>query len=73
MIPNVAGTLRQRYAQCKAALKVFKRALPKMALYRYGMSTMSNVMYSVRGFLGVSKDIGSVIASTGSILFLLKP
>jgi hypothetical protein len=31
------------------ASKVFKRPLPKMALYGYGMSTTSNVMYSVRG------------------------
>jgi hypothetical protein len=44
--------LRQRYAKCKAALKVFRRPLPKMALYGYGMSTTSNVMYSVRGGFG---------------------
>jgi hypothetical protein len=47
--PKVTGILRQRYAKCKAALKVFRRPLPKMALYGYGMSTTSNVMYSVRG------------------------
>jgi hypothetical protein len=64
MTPKVTGTLRQRYAECKTALKVFKRPLPKMAFYRYGMSTMSNVMYLVRGFLGVSKDTGSVMAPT---------
>jgi hypothetical protein len=73
MMPKVAGTLRQRYAECKATMKVYKRPLPKMALYGYGMSTTSNVMYSVRGFLGVPKDTGSVMAPTGSILFLPKP
>jgi hypothetical protein len=73
MTPKVAGTLRQRYAECKATMNVFKRPLPKMVLYGYGMSTTLNVMYSVRGFLGVSKDTGSVMAPTGSILFLPKP
>jgi hypothetical protein len=53
------------YAKCKAASKVFKRPLSKMALYGYGMSTTSNVMYSVRGFLGVPKDTWNVIAPTG--------
>jgi hypothetical protein len=33
---------------------------------------MSNVMYSVQGFLGVPKDTGSVMALTGSIFFLVK-
>jgi hypothetical protein len=47
--------------------------LPKMALYGYGMSTTSKVMYSMRGFLGVPKDIGSVMAPTGSILFPRMP
>jgi hypothetical protein len=47
MIPKVTGILRQRYAECKAASKIFKRPLPKMALYGYGMSTISKVMYSV--------------------------
>jgi hypothetical protein len=47
MMPKVTGTLRQRYTECKAALKVFKRPLPKMSLYGYGMSTTSNVLYSV--------------------------
>jgi hypothetical protein len=57
------------------ASKVFKRPLPKMALYGYGMSTTSNVMYSVRGGggLGVLKDTGSVMALIGSILFPPKP
>jgi hypothetical protein len=52
---KVAGTLRQRYAKCKAASKVFRRPLPKIALYGYGMSTTSKVMYSVRGFFGSGK------------------
>jgi hypothetical protein len=52
MTPKVTSTLRQRYAECKATLKVFKRPLPKMALYGYGMSATSNVMYLVRGFWG---------------------
>jgi hypothetical protein len=72
MTSKVTGTLRQRYAECKAALKVFKRPLLKLMLYGYGMSTTSNVMYSVRGFLGVPKDTGSVMALTGSIFFLVK-
>jgi hypothetical protein len=55
------------------ASKVFKRPLLKIALYEYGMSTTSNVMYSVQGFLGVPMDTGSVMAPTGSILFSLKP
>jgi hypothetical protein len=73
MMPKVAGTLRQRYVECKATLKVFKRPLPKMALYGYGMLTTSNVMHLVQGFWGVLKDTGSVMAPTGSILFPLKP
>jgi hypothetical protein len=73
MSPKVTGTLRQRYAECKAALKVFKRPLLKMALYGYGISTTSNVMYLVQGFLGVPKDTGSVMAPTGLILFPPKP
>jgi hypothetical protein len=44
---KVPGTLRQRYAECKVASKVFRRPLPKMALDGYGMSTTSKVMYSV--------------------------
>jgi hypothetical protein len=36
------------------------------------MSTMSKVMNSVRGFLGVPKDIGKVMTPTGSIHFLSK-
>jgi hypothetical protein len=43
--PKVAGTLRQRYAECKAALKMFRRPLPKMALYGYVMSMTSKVIY----------------------------
>jgi hypothetical protein len=65
----VTGTLRQRYAKCKAASNVFKRPLSKIALYGYDMSTTSNVMYSVRGFLGVPKDTWNVIALTSSIPF----
>jgi hypothetical protein len=72
MTPKVTGILRQRYAECKAASKVLNRPLPKMALYGYGMSTISKVMYFVRGFLGVPKDTGSVMALIGSILFPLK-
>jgi hypothetical protein len=73
MTPKVAGTLRQRYGECRAASKMFRRPLPKMALYGYVMSITSKVMYSVRGFLGVPKDTGSVIAPTSSILFPPKP
>jgi hypothetical protein len=73
MTSKVTGTFRQRYAECKAASIVFNRPLSKMMLFGYGMSTTSNVMYSVRGFLGVSNDTGSVMAPTGSILFPLKP
>jgi hypothetical protein len=58
MMSKVTGTLRQRYTECKAALKVFKRPLPKMVLYGYGMSTTSNVMYSVWGFLGCRRIHG---------------
>jgi hypothetical protein len=71
--PKVAGTLRQTSVECKAASKVFRRPLPKIVLYGYGMSTTSKVMYSVREFLGVLKDTGSVIVATGSILFPPKP
>jgi hypothetical protein len=42
-----------------------------MALYGYGMSTTSNVMYLVWGFLGVPKDTESVMAPIGSIVFPL--
>jgi hypothetical protein len=73
MTPKVADILRQRYAKCRMASKMFRRPLTKMALYRYVMSTASKVMYSVRRFLGVPKDTGSVIVPTGLILFLLKP
>jgi hypothetical protein len=73
MILKVAGTLTWRYAECKAASKVFKRPLLKMVLYGYGMSTMSNMMYSVWVFLGVPKDKWSAMNPTGSILFPLKP
>jgi hypothetical protein len=69
---KAAGILRQRYAECKAASKVFRRPLPNIALYGYGMSAMSKVMYSMRGFLGVPKDTRSVIALTGLIIFLPK-
>jgi hypothetical protein len=69
MTPKVAGTLRHKYAECKVASNVFRSPLPKMALYGYAMSTTSEVMYSVCGFLGVPKDTGSVMVPTGSILF----
>jgi hypothetical protein len=52
MTPKVAGTIRHRYVECKVASKIFKRPLSKMALFEYGMSTTSNVMYSVRMFVG---------------------
>jgi hypothetical protein len=70
---KVASILRQRYAECKLALKVFRRPLPKIALYGYIMSTTSKVLYFVRGFLGVPKDTESVIAPTSSILLPPKP
>jgi hypothetical protein len=73
MTPKVAGTLRHKYVECKAALNVFRSPLLKMALYGYAMSTTLKVMYSVRGFLGVLKDTRSVMVPTGSILFPLKP
>jgi hypothetical protein len=73
MTLNVTSTLRQRYAECKLASKVFKRPLLKMTLYGYGMSTTSKVIYSVRRFLGVPKDTGSVMVLTASILFPPKP
>jgi hypothetical protein len=44
-----------------------------MVLYGYSMLPTSNVMYSVWGVLGVSKDTWSVMAPTGSILFPPKP
>jgi hypothetical protein len=59
---KVAVILRQRYDECKVALKVFRRPLPKIALYGYGILTTSKVMYSVRGFLGVPKDTESFSA-----------
>jgi hypothetical protein len=73
MMSKVTDTLRQRCDVCKAASKVFKRPLPKMALYGYGMSITSNMMYSVRGDLGLPKDTGSVMAPTCSIHFPLNP
>jgi hypothetical protein len=33
MTLKVAGILRKRYPECKAASKVFNNPLPKMALY----------------------------------------
>jgi hypothetical protein len=58
MMLKITGTLRERYAECKTASKVFKRTLQKMALYGYGLSTTSNVMYSMRGFLGCHRIEG---------------
>jgi hypothetical protein len=52
---------------------MFRRPLPKMILYGYVMSTTSKVVYLVRGFLGLQKDTGSVIALTGSIILLPEP
>jgi hypothetical protein len=72
MTPKVAGILRQRYPECRTASKVFSRPRPKIALYGCNISTTSKVMYYVRGFCGVSNEIGKVITSTGSILLLLK-
>jgi hypothetical protein len=72
MAPKVAETLRQRYAECRAASEVFSRPNPNMALYMYNMSTTSKVMYSVRGFFGVPKETGSVTTPTGLIFFPLK-
>jgi hypothetical protein len=69
MTPKVASTFRQWYTECKAASKVFRRTLPKMALYGYAKLMTSKVIYSVRAFLGMSKDTGSVMVLTGSILF----
>jgi hypothetical protein len=46
-MPKVTRTLRQRYPKCRAALKVFSSPHPKMALYRYSMSTTSKGMYFV--------------------------
>jgi hypothetical protein len=67
--PKVAGILRQRYAECKAASKVFNNHLLKIALYGQCMSITSKMMYSVLGFFESPKDIGSVITPTSSILF----
>jgi hypothetical protein len=53
MTPKVASIIRHGYVECKAASNVFRRPLPKMALYGYVMLTTSKVMYSVRGSLGV--------------------
>jgi hypothetical protein len=72
MTPKVADILRHMYANCKAASNVFRRPLPKIALYGYVISTISKVMYSVWGFLGLMKDTGSVMALAGLILFPLK-
>jgi hypothetical protein len=65
---KVAGTLRHRYPECRAASKVFNRPHPNIALYGYSMSTTSKVMYSVQRFFGVSNETGNVITPTGSIL-----
>jgi hypothetical protein len=73
MALKVAGTLRQRYAKCRAASNVFCRPCLNMTLYRYSMSTTSKVMYSVRGFFGVPKKMGSVTTPTGLIFFPPKP
>jgi hypothetical protein len=70
---KVVGTLRQRYAECRAVSKVFGRPHPNIALYGNSMSTMSKVMYSVRRFFGVPKEIGSVTTPMGSIFFPPKP
>jgi hypothetical protein len=71
-MPKVPGTLRQRYSECRAALKVFNSPRLKMALYGYIMSITSKVMYYVRGFCGVPNEMGNVMTPTGLILLLLK-
>jgi hypothetical protein len=52
---------------------VVNSSRPKMALYRYNMSTTSKVMYYVQGFCGVPNEIGNVMTVTGSILLPLNP
>jgi hypothetical protein len=73
MTPKVTGILRHKYAECNTASNIFRRPLPKMASCGYVISTTSKVMYSVRGFLVIPKDTGSVMAPTDSILFPSKP
>jgi hypothetical protein len=73
MMSKVAGILSQRYPECRAALKVFNRPRPKIALYGYNLLTTSKVIYSMREFYEVPNRIGKVITPTGLILFPLKP
>jgi hypothetical protein len=74
IMPKVVGTLSHRYPECRAGSKVFNRPHPKPSSpYRYSMSTTSNLMYSVRGILGVPNKMGNVITPTGSVILLLKP
>jgi hypothetical protein len=68
-MPKVAGTLRQRYPECRAALKVFNSPRPKMVLYGYSMSTTSKVMYFVWGLFGMPNETSNVMTPMGSILF----
>jgi hypothetical protein len=70
---KVAGTLRHKYPKCRATSTVFNRHRPNIALYGCSMSTTSNVLYSVRRFLGVPNEMGNVITLTGSILLPPKP
>jgi hypothetical protein len=72
MMSKVAGIMRQRYPECRAALKVFNKPHPKMALYGYIISTTSKVIYLVRGFCGVPNEAGRVMTPTDSILFPLR-
>jgi hypothetical protein len=55
MAPKVAGTLRQRYAEGRAASKVFSRPCPNMALYGYSMSTTSKLCIQCGGSLGCQR------------------
>jgi hypothetical protein len=73
MMPELARTLRQRYAKCRAVSKEFNRLRPKMLLQGCGMSTTSKIICYVRGLLGVPKETGNVITPTGLILLPPKP
>jgi hypothetical protein len=61
----VVGTLRQRYAECRAASKVFNKPRSNMALEGYSISMMLKVMYSMRGVLGGAKGNRQCYYSNG--------
>jgi hypothetical protein len=61
------------YHERRAALKVFSKPHPKMALYGYSISITLKVIYYVCGFCGVPNEMGKVMTPTGSILFPSKP